>query len=197
MQFENPSVWSEIERLTKSIAWKKNIPSSEIEDLVQDVNLKVWKHRDTVFQSGKIHYGYAQKCVLSVINDHKKAYFKSTNYLILDFEESSVNKKPEESIVSTDNHYKSDSIDNIQDNYDPSEEILIDQLFLLLKAFCDKMPEGLRKNVCQLCLSGTTDGGVNQGKDIAAKLKRDQKPVSQALKYVRDTLKLELNLALK
>jgi hypothetical protein len=40
-----------------------------------------------------------------------------------------------------------------------------------------------------------TDGGASQGKDIAAKLGRDQKPVSQALSYIRNTLSSEIRLA--
>ena len=175
MQFSDPSIWSNIERLTKSIAWKKHFPKPEVEDLVQNVKVKVWRHRNTAIQNGAIHYGYVETCINNEIANyyqrHCSAYYSG-------------------------NWVRSDEPEGDMDCYSSEDNFLNDlevtQLLERFIAWCDDMPEGLRKDVCRCCLSGMTDGGSKQGSDIAEKLGRDQKPVSQALSYIRNTLKLEL-----
>lgn len=175
MQFADHSIWSEIERLTKSIAWKKHFPKSELEDLVQNVKVRVWRYRDVAIRNGEIQYGYVKRCIHSEISEH----FKNR-----------------EDIYCIDKWSRSDALDDDMDclrsEYNFFNDLEVAQLQEWLIAWCDNMPEGLRKDVCRCCLSGMTDGGSKQGKDIAAKLGRDQKSVSQALSYIRKILKLEL-----
>ena len=173
MQFADPSIWSEIERLTKSIAWKKHFPMSELEDLVQNVYTKVLdpRYKNKAIPNAVIQYGYLKKCILTEIANY---YEKNVSG---DWVRSD---EPE------------GDMDCYSSEYNFLDDLEVTQLLKRLSAWCDDMPEGLRKDVCRYCLSGMTDGGSKQGMDIAAKLGRNQKPVSQALSYIRDTLKLEL-----
>lgn len=173
MQFADPSIWAKIERFTKSIAWKSHFPMAEFEDLVQSVYAKVLdpRYKNKVIPNGVIHYGYLEKCIWTEI----KNYYKKND---------------------SGNWFRSDEPEGDMDCYSSElnfiDDLEVTQMLEWLIAWCNAMPEGLRKDVCRYCLSGMTDGGSKQGRDIAVKLDRDQKPVSQALSYIRDNLKLEL-----
>lgn len=209
MQYSNPWILSEIKRLTESIARKNHFQKHEIEDLVQNVYVKFWKYRDKIIKDGNFikdgdFPGYLVACIKSVIAESKKDHVKHTNYLkYREYAKRNNSKYPSEEtskktsektfpdIYVADHRSCYGDMSVSSDVPDPIEEIEAEQILFKFHDVCSRMPKGLRKDVCRLCLSGMTDEGTNQGKDIAAKLNLDQKPVSQALSEVRKRLKSE------
>lgn len=176
MQFADHSICAEIERFTKSIAWQSQFPIAETKDLVQDVQFKVWRNQDNAFQNGGIHYGYVKRCINNCIADHyKKQHIKA--YRGLDLIWSDEAEGDMDCYISAQNFLN---------------EVKVTQMLEWLIAWYNAMREGLRKDVFRYCLSEMTDSRSHQGRDIAVKLNRDQKPVSQALSYIRKKSELEL-----
>lgn len=120
MQLSDPSLWSEIERLTKNLAWEKYFPKAELGDLVQDVYARILdpEYKNKAIPNGVIHYGYVRQCISSVIADHKWEYLKRNDYLKAKAARTS-KKQPQTSLSSeeplsdsyvVDNHYSGDSV---------------------------------------------------------------------------------------
>lgn len=188
----------EFDRLTKSIARKEGFVKAKYEDLFQDVLERLYRYREHAIQNGSIHYGYARKCILSVIAQLKEDQLKSSNWL----KSQAHTSQPKQSFwgpldPDTDGLYilyGGDMVDSevldgnmevLPSHQTPFEEIQEEQLYSRVVSYYESQPEGKRKDVLGYCLSGMTDGGSGQGKDIAKQLGINQKSASQALSYVR------------
>ncbi|EIC22788.1 hypothetical protein [Thiorhodovibrio frisius] len=216
MQYSGHPIWSKVEGLTKAIARKNSFPMSEHEDLVQDVMLKVWQHRNAVINKGKAHYGYLKACIGSVIAEHKESYIKNTDYgKAREYTDRAASKRssgtqqqkcvaPEKtfpdfyladhryegSLVSE--HVLDGNMEFLRSQHDVLEESHADHLLSQLQRNSNTMRAGFRKDVRRLFLSGLMGEGSSQRKDIAVELNRDIKAVSDALTEIRKLLKAEI-----
>lgn len=200
------SLLPKLGELIKKIAWKARFPRNEYEDLYQDVIERLWRKRAQVIQNGAIHFGYAEKCIWSVIADRKKVYLKHTNFLksqsYLTGNPAEKRARQQSSLPDSNEHYISHggerveldvldgNMDVLPDNQTPLDEYEEFQLLSKVEAYYASMKKGLlKKKILELCLSGITAGGAAQGKDIAEQLSIERKSVSQALSEVRKEVK--------
>lgn len=78
------AIYSDLKNRVRNQAMKSSIPQVAIEDLLQDVVLRVVKHKASAIKNGKIDPGYLKPVIERLISEHKQRYWHRTNFVEYD-----------------------------------------------------------------------------------------------------------------